>query len=89
MIDIGANAMNNHTATLIIGGMHSQDCVRRVSEALLGVEGVDDAVVDLETRCATVQLNEGTPADERHLADAVREEGYGVERIEMPAGQFG
>jgi copper chaperone CopZ len=76
--------MDDHAATLIIGGMHSQDCVRKVAEALLGVEGVDDVIVELENRKAIVMLNKGEPADEEHLGEAVREEGYGVEQIEMP-----
>jgi copper chaperone CopZ len=76
--------MEDNTATVVIGGMHSQDCVRKVAEALLGVEGVDDVVVDFENRRAVVTLNPSAPADEQHLAESVREEGYGVERIDMP-----
>ncbi len=40
---------------LHVGGMHCQKCVARVKDALLAVDGVTSAEVDLEKETATVQ----------------------------------
>lgn len=76
--------MNTNEAVLQITGMKCGECVRRVAESLLGVEGVDDAEVDLETGSARVRLSEGSPASQGDLIKAVDEAGYAVDRIEMP-----
>jgi copper chaperone CopZ len=67
--------------TVQVKGMHCEDCVRRVAEAILGVEGVEDAEVDLESGLAEIALNENEPASEAAIADAVREAGYESQRV--------
>lgn len=42
---------------LPVGGMTCASCVRRVEKALLGVEGVQAASVNLATETATVQAS--------------------------------
>jgi len=61
-----------------VNGMHCQDCVRRVAESLLGVEGVDDVEVELERGAAVITLNEHDPADRAHLTAAVDDAGFSV-----------
>ncbi len=57
--------------TLKIDGMTCGHCVMHVKEALLAVEGVTAANVDLQTGTATVQ-----GGDAQALIRAVESEGY-------------
>ncbi|CAN5639126.1 copper chaperone CopZ [soil metagenome] len=68
------------TATLKISGMTCQHCVRAVTDALEGQDGVSRADVDLEGGRARVEYDAGlvTPAD---LANAVVDEGYEAEEV--------
>ena len=70
---------------LHIVGMRSEDCARKVAEEILGVEGVDDAIVDLESRRADVDLNAQDPAALDALTAAVQEAGFQVERVDRAA----
>jgi copper chaperone CopZ len=76
--------MINQNATLKINDMTCDDCVRRVAESLLGVEGVDDVEVELEERRVRVDLSEHEPAEESALVEAVRDAGFTVDQIQMP-----
>jgi copper chaperone len=69
------------TATLKVQGMTCGHCVRAVTEALLGVDGVSDARVDLEAGRATVEYD-ASKTSPRELANVVMDEGYTAE--EMP-----
>ena len=62
--------------TLQVEGMMCQHCVAHVKKALEGVEGVEEAVVDLEAGTATAKLGHDIP--EEQLAQAVVEAGYEV-----------
>jgi len=64
-----------------IRGMHCAACVNRVEQALLGVAGVERAVVSLATNRATVQTTESTEA----LARVVRAVGYELMVDEVPS----
>lgn len=59
---------------LIVDGMMCAHCQAHVQKALAGVEGVTEAVVDLESKKATVTLAQDV-ADQA-LMDAVTEAGY-------------
>ena len=59
---------------LIVEGMMCAHCQAQVQKALAGVEGVTEAVVDLESKKATVTLAQDV-ADQT-LMDAVTEAGY-------------
>ena len=59
---------------LIVEGMMCAHCQAHVQKALAGVEGVTEAVVDLESKKATVTLAQDV-ADQA-LLDAVTEAGY-------------
>jgi copper chaperone len=50
-------------------------CVKWVTDALMGVAGVTDAQVSLESRNAIVEMDETVATDEA-VADAVRRVGY-------------
>ena len=63
--------------TLPITGMTCAACVGHVSNALEGVPGVEDALVNLATENATVTLGDSVPPL-KALADAVEDAGYGV-----------
>ena len=62
--------------TLNVEGMMCQHCVAHVKKALEGVEGVEEAVVDLEAGTATAKLAHDVP--ENALAAAIVEAGYEV-----------
>ena len=62
--------------TLNVEGMMCQHCVAHVKRALEGVEGVEEAVVDLDAGTATAKLAHDVPEDV--LAAAIVEAGYEV-----------
>ena len=66
--------------TLKVTGMTCGHCVRSVSEAIGGLEGVESADVQLESGRATVVYDASrvTPLD---MVGAVREEGYTAEEV--------
>ena len=66
------------TTTLKVSGMTCGHCVRTVTEALEGVDGVKSAQVDLATGKARVDYDE-TQTDPGALASAVTDEGYSAE----------
>ena len=68
------------TATLKVTGMTCQHCVRSVTQALEGHEGVKRANVNLQAGSAVVEYDESqvSPAD---LASAVTDEGYEAEEV--------
>ena len=63
--------------TLPITGMTCAACVGHVTNALKGVPGVDDVLVNLATENATLTLDGDAPHFQT-LADAVQDAGYGV-----------
>ena len=72
---VDASGTDQEKVTITVGGMTCAACVRRVENALKGVEGVLDASVNLATSRATVIHAArwgGLPA----LAKAVTEHGY-------------
>lgn len=60
--------------TLLVEGMMCEKCVAHVKKALERVEGVDEALVDLEGKKAVVRV--GADVTDDALVDAVVEEGY-------------
>lgn len=65
--------------TLQVEGMMCEKCVAHVKKALERVEGVGEAVVDLEGKSATVKLTAEVP--DATLIEAVVEEGYEAEMV--------
>lgn len=59
---------------LIVDGMMCAHCQMHVQKALAGVDGVIEAVVDLESKKATVSLSKNVP--DQVLMDVVTEAGY-------------
>ncbi len=66
--------------TLVIEGMMCMHCQRHVTNALQGLEGVQEVVVDLEAKTAVVTLVSDVADDV--LANAVTEQGYTVVSVE-------
>lgn len=64
---------------LQIEGMHCQACVGFVSQALQGVDGVQRALVDLNSETAEV---EGDGYTITNLLNAVEDEGYEAKVVE-------
>ena len=60
--------------TIDVEGMMCENCVKHVTKALEGIEGVSDINVDLEGNCATVNVADGV-ADEALVA-AIVDAGY-------------
>jgi len=67
---------DQHEVVLDVDGMTCASCVQRIESALGHVDGVDEAVVNLATRTATVRTALDPEADE--LIAAVRRAGYGA-----------
>ena len=68
--------MTTHTRLdLSISGMTCGSCVRHVTEALRGVEGVSEAIVDLQGGRATVEYDPATATAEQ-MVQAVEAAGY-------------
>lgn len=65
--------------TLQVEGMMCEKCVAHVKKALERVEGVGEAVVDLEGKSATVKLTAEVP--DATLIETVVEEGYEAEMV--------
>jgi len=63
------------TITLSISGMDCDGCVKSVTEAIKGVEGVAEVEVSLESHSAVVT---GTSVDIMKLAMVLEEAGYGA-----------
>ncbi len=61
---------------LAIGGMDCPVCVRRVTNALAGVAGVEDVDVSLETGLAWIRFGQGTSVDPSTLIGAVEGSGF-------------
>jgi copper chaperone len=68
------------TATLKIEGMTCQHCVKAVTGALEGHDGVEHAAVDLAAGRATVEYDESR-VSARELASVVTDEGYMAEEL--------
>ena len=62
---------------LHVEGMMCEKCVAHVKKGLERVEGVEEALVDLEAKRATVKLS--AEVSDETLIDAVVEEGYEAE----------
>ena len=63
-----------NTVTLKVRGMHCEHCVRYVTEALQGVEGVASVSVSLEGKSAVVKLSHPVPREQ--LIEAVKNVGF-------------
>jgi copper chaperone len=61
------------TMTYSVPAMHCAHCEMSVREELSEVDGVDDVVVDLETKLVTVR---GRNLDDAALRAAITEAGY-------------
>lgn len=64
---------------LFIEGMMCQNCVKHVTKALTGVDGVSDISVNLEGKSATIQAEESVK--DEALKAAIAEAGYEVTAI--------
>lgn len=72
------STLNSNEQQLLIDGMHCAACVRRVEKALLKVENVSFASVNLADQTAFVQGN----AKPEALVAAVVKIGFGAEVLE-------
>ena len=63
-----------NTVVLKVRGMHCEHCVRYVTEALQGVEGVASVAVSLEGKSAVVKLSR--PVKRETLIEAVKQAGF-------------
>ena len=67
---------NVQTAEIALGGMTCSHCVATVREALLGVDGVLEAAVDLTSQSAVVEYDPSA-ASLANMSAAVAAAGYG------------
>lgn len=65
---------------LSVEGMMCQHCVAHVKKALEGVEGVEEAVVDLDSNSATAKLS--ADVADQVLVDAIADAGYEAKVVE-------
>nr|WP_312576549.1 heavy metal translocating P-type ATPase [Sedimentibacter sp.] len=73
------NGGNKMKKTLKVEGMSCGHCKAAVEKALKGIDGVDNAVVDLNSKTAEVTLNKDINNDV--LSNAVTEAGYEVVEV--------
>lgn len=66
------------TATITVKGMTCGGCVNSVTKALKGVEGVQEANVDLQGQKATVTFDD-SKTSVTALKEAVEDAGYDAE----------
>jgi Cu+-exporting ATPase len=74
--DFRTLASANANTDFAISGMTCQNCARHVTEAILGVPGVERASVDLQTQRAAVTWSTETEANIAAVQRAVKEAGY-------------
>src|SRR6516225_1067833 len=74
---------------LSVTGMTCGNCARHVTEALQGVTGVQSAAVSLDSHQASVRWRAGTEPDVQALVEAVKEEGFGAEVLDVKAAKQG
>ena len=65
---------------LSVEGMMCQHCVAHVKKALEGIEGVEEAVVDLDSNSATAKLS--ADVADQALVDAIVDVGYEAKVVE-------
>jgi len=65
----------NSTATLNIGNMQCQACVRRIEESLMHLSGVREALVDLAQHKARITFDSAKTGEDQ-LRAAIEAEGY-------------
>ena len=86
-VDIGKNkqkgVFQNMEKVLLIEGMVCGNCVKHVHKALTGLEGVQEAVVELESKTAKVCLDSSVSDDT--LKAAVEDAGYTLVSIQETA----
>lgn len=70
-----------------ITGMHCERCKARVEQALVALENVKNAKVNLKKACAVVDLNKETDKDV--LKNAITELGFEVVDVIDKKGFFG
>ena len=66
--------------TIKVEGMMCMHCVAHVKKALEGIEGVEEAVVDLDSNSATAKLSADVP--DQVLVDAIVDAGYEAKVVE-------
>ncbi len=75
---------SSQTLSLLIRGMTCASCVASVEKALLSVEGVQSAQVNLAEQSALVKANFANP---QPLLNAIQSSGYQAEILDDPAQQ--
>ncbi|EKF9382767.1 copper-translocating P-type ATPase CopA [Vibrio cholerae] len=75
---------SSQTLSLLIKGMTCASCVASVEKALLSVEGVQSAQVNLAEQSALVKANFANP---QPLLNAIQSAGYQAEILDAPAQQ--
>ena len=65
--------------TIYVEGMGCQNCVKHVKEALENLDGVNEAVVSLETNTAVITTTKDI--DNETIKSAIEEAGYDVAKI--------
>ena len=68
----------NETKTYSVPGVHCGHCKAAVTDEVKGVAGVDDVVVDLESKIVTIT---GTALDGGALRAAIEEAGYDAQEV--------
>jgi Cu+-exporting ATPase len=78
----GESKKGRQETTLRVKGMHCATCTQTVKDALLGLEGVEDARVNLATEKATVVYNPRRVSGD-DIEKAVKDAGYDVVKDEL------
>src|SRR6266496_1794174 len=84
-----ARAASAPASELEVTGMTCSNCGRHVSKAILGVPGVSNATVDVESGRASVRWAADSAANSAAVVHAVEEAGYGARLIESHSHEHG
>lgn len=83
--DLGAVASGQaDTAVLWVRGMGCPQCSYNVDRQLMKVPGVEKVKVDMGTGRVFAQLSPSHPPTSEQLAEAIKETGFTLVRIDMP-----
>lgn len=83
----GAAGISGRKVTLSVGGMTCAACVRRVENALRGLEGVAEASVNLATGRATIVTEPDVAVVSEQLKEVLEDAGYEFLGIWSEAGE--
>lgn len=70
-----------------VSGMHCAHCAKAVEEALISIEGITKAKVDLQKENVTASMKKDV--DDKLIIEAINQKGFEAGEITIKEGLFG